>query len=469
MRKIRIADMTLTENSSMLSFKEKIEIARHLDNLNTDIIYMPEIVNVKTDVLLVRTISAFVRNSTICVSGGMTEESIETACLALSAAKKARLRICLPVSVVQMEYICHKKMPKMLELAKTLFTYACEKCENVEFVAIDATRADREFLAKIIKLAIDCNIRTVTISDDEGTMLPDELSVFINTLKEDVSELSKVDFGIICKDTIGVAVAGAITAVKNGVNEVKCCVGKGKVTDLDTFAGIINSCGNRCDVCSDIKYSELHRITKQIEWISAAANNEQSDKRGFSYASNEENISLLDMSASPDDVNSAVKKLGYDLSDEDEKKVYDEFKKVAEKKKVGLRELDAIVASVALEISSTYNLVSYVINNGNIISSSAQIKLEREGEETQGVCIGDGPVDASFRALEQIIGRHFELDDFQIQSITEGREAVGSALVKLRSGGKFYSGNGISTDIIEASIRAYLSAVNKIVYEEVQK
>ena len=106
------------------------------------------------------------------------------------------------------------------------------------------------------------------------------------------------------------------------------------------------------------------------------------------------------------------------------------------------------------------------VNNGNIISASAQITLEKNGEQIQGICIGDGPVDAAFLAIEQIIGHHYELDDFQIQSVTEGKEAMGSAVVKLRSGGKLYSGNGISTDIIGAAIRAYLGAVNKIVYEE---
>ena len=111
-------------------------------------------------------------------------------------------------------------------------------------------------------------------------------------------------------------------------------------------------------------------------------------------------------------------------------------------------------------------MISYVINNGNIISSTAQITLKKDGEETCGVSVGDGPVDAAFRAIEQIIGHHYELDDFQIQSVTEGQEAMGSALVKLRSEGKLYSGNGISTDIIGAAIRAYINAVNKIVYEE---
>ncbi|MCR5207517.1 MAG: 2-isopropylmalate synthase, partial [Eubacterium sp.] len=138
----------------------------------------------------------------------------------------------------------------------------------------------------------------------------------------------------------------------------------------------------------------------------------------------------------------------------------------SKKKTVGAKELDAIVASAALQVPSAYKLVSYIINNGNIITASAHIVLEKDGETLESIQLGDGPIDASFIAIDSIIGSHYELDDFQIQAVTEGKEAMGSAVVKLRSGGKLYSGNGISTDIIGASIRAYLNAINKIVYEE---
>ena len=168
-------------------------------------------------------------------------------------------------------------------------------------------------------------------------------------------------------------------------------------------------------------------------------------------------------------VSDAVRRLGYDLTDEDNVRVYEEFKKVAAKKKVTAKDLDAVVASVAMQAAPVYKLESYVINNGNIISSSAQIKLSRDGEILSGIAMGDGPIDAAFRALEQIVGHHFELDDFQIQAVTEGKEAVGSALIKLRNEGKLYSGNGISTDIIGASIGAYINALNKIVNEEAER
>ena len=163
----------------------------------------------------------------------------------------------------------------------------------------------------------------------------------------------------------------------------------------------------------------------------------------------------------------AVSRLGYDLSEEDGAKVYEAFLAIARKKeKVGAKELDAIVASAAMQVPPAYVLSSYVVTSGNTISATAHLKLHRQDKVLEGVSIGDGPIDAAFLAIEQITGKHYELDDFQIQAVTEGREAMGQTVVKLRDRGKVYSGRGISTDIVGASIQAYLSALNKIVYEE---
>ena len=126
------------------------------------------------------------------------------------------------------------------------------------------------------------------------------------------------------------------------------------------------------------------------------------------------------------------------------------------------------MASAALQVPPTYRLTNYVINCGNIISASAHLKIAKGEEILEGISLGDGPIDAAFHTIEQILGLHYELDDFQIQAVTEGREAMGETIVRLRSNGKVYSGRGISTDIVGASIHAYISAINKIVYEEAE-
>ena len=460
MRKIYIADTTLLNEEVSYSFKEKIEIARQLENLNVDVIELPAIKNARTDILLVKTLSSFVKNSVISVCGGMTKESIENAAVSLSTANKASIRIELPVSPVGMEYICHKKPDKMLLYIEQLIGLAKEKVENVEFCAIDATRAEGDFLEKAIEVATNSGATQISLYDSAAeTMLPDEFANFAFN----ICEKSKAGVGVYCNNKNGMAIACASMAVKKGVVAVKTAIGTNAVP-LELFAEMIKNCGESFGFSSSLKYTQLNRIVKQIYWITE---NTKNGKNNVLTIENTENNVDMDSSFDKESVMNVVLKMGYDLSEEDSAKVYEEFLRVADKKRVGAKELEAIVASVALQVPATYKLISYIVNNGNIISCSAQITLEKDGEQIQGIAIGDGPVDASFRAIEQIIGTHFELDDFQIQSVTQGKEAMGSALVKLRANGKLYSGNGISTDIIGAAIRAFLSAVNKIVYEEV--
>ena len=456
MKNIIIADTTLCREGSTFSFKEKIEIARQLQRLDVDVIEIPEIVNTRADILFVRTVSAFVKDAILSVAAGMTAESIENAAASLSAAAHPRIRIELPLSPVGMEYICHKKAPKMIEWVGKAVALAREKCADVEFCAVDATRAEAEVLRAAVDAATAAGATTVSLCDSAAEMLPNDLASFVSSIAAGIS----VPVLVRCENHNGMAAAGAIEAVREGAAGVKTSVG-GAVVPLEAFATMVKNCGARYGFSSGVRYTELHRTLTQIGWVIGS---EKAEK----------NVSLpgektefrLDKNDTAEAVSKAVCLLGYDLSEEDEAKVYAEFQNVAAKRDVDARELEAIVASVALQVPSTYTLESYVINNSNVMPSTAQLSLRKDGELLRGISMGDGPIDAAFLALEQILGRHYELDDFQIQSVTRGKEAMGSALVKLRSEGKLYSGNGISTDIIGASIRAYLNAVNKIVYEE---
>ena len=176
---------------------------------------------------------------------------------------------------------------------------------------------------------------------------------------------------------------------------------------------------------------------------------------------------LLDSEATVAQVAQATALLGYELSDSDIGNVHKALKRVCEKKgAVGAKEFEALIASSAMQAPSTYHFETYTTTSSNVSGSMSQITLKCNDEIICGVSNGDGPIDSAFRAIEQCIGYHYELDDFQVQSVTEGKEALGSALVRLRNNGKLYSGNGTSTDIVGASIRAYINALNKIVFEE---
>lgn len=458
--KIKIADKTLCKEGNAFSFKEKLEIARQLEKLNVDVIEISEIENTKADSLLIKTIASFVKNAVISVATGMNKEGVEKAANALSTAKNPRLRIELPVSTVGMEYTCHKKADKMAVLVKDLVSFAKEKIADVEFCAVDATRAEENELINIINSAIEGGADKITLCDTAAEMLPDAFGAFVKSVTNKI-EGKDICFGVCCNNKNGLAAANAITAIQNGASYFKTDV-KGNEIPLETISEVMKNCGAKYGFETNIKHTELGRIMGQINWIIGSSKtggvsvNQKTDDAVITFNADDTKESVI----------TAVLNLGYDLSEDDCNKVYEEFLRVAEKKNVGETELEAIVASVALQVPSTYKLVSYVINNGNIIPATAQITLEKEGETLQGISIGDGPIDSAFLAIEQIIGAHYELDDFQIQSVTEGKQALGSALVKLRRDGKLYSGNGISTDIIGASIKAFLSAVNKIVYEE---
>lgn len=448
---IKIADRTLSIKANF-SFKEKIEIARQLEKLGVSAIEISEMENIKTDTLLVKTIAYFVKNGVLSVNAGSTKKGIDAAANALLTAAKGRIRIELPVSIVGMEYSCHKKPDKMLLMINDLVSYAKTKINDVEFVAIDATRAEINFLKEAIAVARNAGATLVTVCDTAAEMMPDEFGAFIKDLDVD---------GVICENKNGLAVANAVMAVKNGATLVKTAI-SGEIS-LETFAGVIKNCGNSVGFSSTIKYTELNRIIGQINWITGnAKDGKASLKAGESF----DEEPSLDRNDDKQTVLDTVMRLGYDLSEEDSQKVYEEFLRVAENRKVTSKELDAIVATVALQVEPTYKLINFVVNSGNIITATAQITMDVKGETKQGISTGDGPIDAAFHAIEQIIGCRYELDDFQIQSVTEGKGAMGNAVVKLRVNGKLYSGNGISTDIIAAAIKAYINAVNKIVYEE---
>ena len=468
MNKIRISDRTILlksqGNEATLSFKEKVEIARLLESANVDVVEFPAIENEKTDTLLLKTVCAFLKNSIMSVQVGTTIESVEATYNAIKSASKPRLSVALPVSPVGMEYTCHKKAPKMIELIKTLIEKAVSLCDDVEFVALDATRAENDVLVSTIKTAIEAGAKTITICDDEASMLPDAFINFIEETKEAIPELDSVNLGVLCEDTNGCATASSMLAVTHSATEVKCASFNANITSIVTISNIIRNNGDKLGVCCGIKFSEFLRIINQVAKIADGKNIVSVTETTSSVPASEFNLTEND---SQETVLKAVKNLGYDLSDEDSAKVFERFKSVASKKTISNKELDAIVATTALQVTPAYKLVDYVINTGNIITSSAQITLEKDGENKQSIGIGDGPIDAAFTTIEQIVGHHYELDDFQIHSVTEGREATGSALVKLRANGKLYSGNGVSTDIIGASIRAYINAINKIIFEEI--
>ena len=461
MRKIIISDISMRlGEGAALSFREKIELAKILDKLGVDCIECAPIEKAKIDSLLIKSIASAVRDAAIAVPVGIFADDVEIVWNALKEARHPRLQVVAPTSSVQMEYFYHQKPAAMLETVKEMVSLCAKKGCEVEFIAEDACRAEKEFLYEIVDAAISCGAVVVTVCDTEGAKLPNEIAAFITELRENVPALANVRLGVKCANDLAMADSAGVAAIGCGAGEVKVCALGSSTASLENISRIISVRGDSMDACCSIRATELSRAIGQLEHLfsgkSAGADN--------SLTAGTESI-VLTVHDDATAVARAVAALGYDLSGEDITKIWEAVTRIG-KERIGAAELEAIVATAALQVPPTYRVDSYMVNSGSTLKSVAQIKLVTDDKVLEGVYAGDGPIDAAFVAVEQIVGRHFELDEFQIQAITEGREAMGECIVKLRSHGKLYSGRGISTDIIGASIRAYVSALNKIVYEE---
>lgn len=466
MRTVRVSDATLKQKSSeSLSFREKVELVRLLDKLKVDAIEIGRIEQAKADSLFIKTVADAVNGSAVSVETLCDPDSIAATWEALKNAKKPRLAIKAPVSLVQMEYLSHKKPEAVKKAVIEGITAAKTYCEDVEFIAEDATRSERAFLYDILEEAIKAGAETVTVCDTDGNMLADEFADFIKDVKANVPSIEKAALGFACSDSITMADACSVAGMLAGGDEVKASVWPENTASVSSIAAVMNKKGSEYGLSLNVRTVELKRLVDQVSRMFT----ETRSKNSPFDSGVREHIGVRTFSVN-DNLGAIVhetKNLGYDLSEEDQIRVYEEFKRLAARKElVTSPEIDAIVASWALQVPPAYQLEEYIINACNVFTASAHIRLKKKGEVQESVALGDGPVDAAFLAVEQIVGRHYELDDFQIRSVTEGREAMGEAVVKLRVGGKIYSGRGLSTDIIGSSISAYINALNKIVYEE---
>lgn len=460
MKKVFVSDMTLaiSENKRIaeLSFREKLEVAKKIVKSGADALELPLLSDNKEDIIVYKTIASSCEECMVCIAGGDSEESIKNAYECIKACKEPCIQIVLPVSTVQMEYIYHLKGAKMLEKIAALCKAASNICKRVEFVAQDASRAEEGFAEKCCKIAFENGAYAVTLCDDNGDYFPNEFAALVESVK------NSCDAKVFVKtsDKLSMAAANAVAAIESGADGVKTAAVGTEWLSSDAVADIVRARGEKLGVESGLDITAIHNIMSNVTECN----------KGYEISGTEDSdIEQIQLNSEStiSDVILAVANLGYELSDEDSSKVYEEIKRVSAKKgSIGARELEAVIASSAMQVPSTFHVVNYVINSGNIITATANITLEKNGEKLTGVSTGDGPIDAAFHAIEQIVGHHYELDDFQVQAVTKGREAVGSSLIRLRDEGKIYSGNGVSTDIVGACIRAYVNALNKIVYEE---
>ncbi len=463
MRRIIISDYSLEklgeERGRKLLFREKTAVCAALDGMGVDVIELGPVKDKREDGIVCGSIAASLKRAALSIDCGVTEEEARVAWDCLKGAAKPLLRVCLPVSTVRMEYMYHKKAAAMLSLIEEQCRAASALCKATEFVAEDAVRAERPFLIEALKTAERAGARAVTVTDEQGSVFPEELASLVSELKSVI----KVPLYVKCSDTMGMAPACAAAVIAAGADGLKCALGSSSCLDPGRVSDILRARGGDIDAFCGLDdtriHSESEKLMKKLSGEVYAPAEPASPRAGGEI--------MLGSSCTLPQLSEAAVSLGYELSDEDCGTVYDEVMRIIGRKAfIDGRELEAVIASYAQQVPSTYHLNNYVISAGNVAGAMASISLVRDGEEISAVARGDGPIDAAFFAIEQAVGYQYELDDFQIQAVTEGKDSLGAALIRLRSKGRLYSGNGLSTDIVGASIRAYINALNKIIYEE---
>lgn len=463
MRHIGISDQTLfTPVARAAGFRQKLEAARKLDHLGMTAIEVPRLSEDEADMLLMRSLCGVVKRSVLACQTGYTISSVARAWEGVKNAAHPRLIVALPLSSAQMEYVCHLKPVKMLPLIEELVSEAKRLCPDVEFACEDMTRSEPVFALQAVAAAVKAGANRITICDSAGLSLPEEMATLVQQSRQAAGE--ETILCVRCGNELRLAVACAVAALGASADEIKSAYGDTDGLDAGSVARILRSRGVDLKLESDLDITRVNRTAGELEALLSAMPGKATPFDGHAFSQAGE--LLLAANAGDGALSQAVRTLGYELSEEDMAHVQEAVEREMKGRGLTRAELEAVILSVSQQVPPTYRLSSYLINSGNTITPSAHITLNKSGETLSGLCAGDGPIDAAFLAIEQIVGRHYELDDFQIAAVTQNREAMGDALVRLRHGGKIYAGKGISTDIIGAAIRAYLNALNKIAYEE---
>ena len=498
MRNVRILDTTLRDGEQSpgcsMDVKEKIEAARALEKLGVDIIEAGFPVASPGDLAAVQTVSGIVQNAAVCALARAKKDDIDAAWAGVRAAVSPVLHVFLATSPVHMAYTLHMSPDEVIETAAAAVAYAKAFCSDVQFSAEDATRSDRAFLARVAEAVIRAGATVVNLPDTVGCATPQEITKLFTYIRSTVHGIENCVLSTHNHNDLGMATANTLAAVAAGAGQAECTInGIGERAGNAALEETVMALRTRADVfqCETrINTRRIYRSSRLIQSITGipmppnkaiVGTNAFAHESGFhqhGVMSNPLTYEIL----RPEDLGipqsqnilgrhsglhafeERLTELGYHLTREELDAAFEKFKALAGKKKVILDyDLEALVGSHTEERVARYSLVNFVINSGNAISSTAVVKLSDGESEIERVALGDGPVDAAFKAVNDIVGMELTLESYRLSSVTGGEDALGEAVVHLRGARRSVVGRGLSTDVIEASIRAYVSGVNKLV------
>ena len=496
---IKIFDTTLRDGEQSpgcsMNLQEKIEMAKQLERLRVDIIEAGFAIASPGDFESVRTIAETVKNATVASLSRTTKKDIDAAWEAVKVANHPRIHTFLATSPLHMEYKLKMSPNEVIERTAEMVKYARHYCDDVEFSAEDATRSEWDFLAKVTEVAIANGATTVNIPDTVGYTTPDEMYNLMKYLKEHVKGIDNIALSTHNHNDLGLAVANSIAAIRGGATQVECTInGIGERAGNAALEEIVMALETRKDYfghSTNIDTTQIYKASKlltRLIGVRPAPNKAIVGRNAFAHESGvhqhgvlanrstyeimtpesigvPKNAMVLGKHSGRHAFAERLQELGIELDSAQIDEAFARFKELADKKKiVSDRDIESLVGVNSAAVEEKYKLKYFAVNSGTELGATATISMECDGMPRKYAALGDGQVEAAFAAVDTITGMHPELEEYQIQSVTEGIDAQGEVSVRLRDGEYTAIGTGISLDVIEASIKAYINGINKLVY-----
>jgi 2-isopropylmalate synthase len=497
---VNIFDTTLRDGEQSPGFSmnvaEKIRVAKRLEQMGVDVIEAGFPVASQGDFEAVRAISAELRETVVAGLARANLADIDRAWQAIKKAAKPRIHTFISSSDIHLEHQLKMSRRDVLKMAVRAVKRAKTYTDDVEFSAMDATRSDREYLAQMIGEAIDAGATTVNIPDTVGYAVPGEFAELIKFLLESVSNIQEAVLSVHCHNDLGLAVANSLAAVRSGARQVECTInGIGERAGNTALEEIVMALKVRRDLIgldTRIQTEQIYptsRLVSSITGIRVQPNKAVVGANAFAHESGIHQDGLLKNKKTyeimtPTTVglgkstlvlgkhsgrhafSDRVRSLGYDLTDDQMEKALQAFKNLCDiKKQVYDEDIEAIVADEVIQIPHKYRLTFLSVTSGSELIPTATVQMEVDGKVIKTADLGNGPVDAVFKTIKKITGDTSNLVRYEVDAITGGTDAQGSVKCTLEKDGLTVIGHGVDTDIIVASGKAYIHALNKLHYK----
>jgi len=498
MDKVTIFDTTLRDGEQAaggtLNTQEKLEIARQLERLGVDVIEAGTPITSPGDFEAVNLIAREVRKPIICGLAHADAGAVDRAWEAVKEAKHPRIHVFLSSSDIHLVHQLKKSRKEILEMARQMVTRAKKYLDDVEFSPMDASRSEPEYIYQILKAVIDAGATTVNIPDTVGYSTPHEFGELIEGIFQNVPNIDRAVVSVHCHNDLGMAVANSLESVRRGARQIECTInGIGERAGNASLEEVVMALKTRADffnLTTGIDTTEIYktsRMVSELTGFTVQPNKAVVGANAFRHESGIHQDGVIKMPITYEIIDpktvgipssslvlgkvsgrhafkERLAELGYSLAEEELNRAFNSFKELADKKRdVTDKDIESLIAEEHRTVSEIYRLDRVQVTCGDRGIPTAAIRLTApDGQIIADAALGTGPVDAVYQAINRLVGVSNKLTEFTVKSVTEGIDAIGEVLIRIESDGITYTGRGADTDIIVASAKAYMNALNRM-------